>query len=581
MKEMVSNDIRFDQDIGVWMIEGAGPFKYSDGAPAERYLHHVFNRAADLSSDSFELESYIKDWPSEYHLTRKRAQLLRGFQFDRSMRVLEVGCGCGAITRLLGETFDSVTAVEGSRIRASLARLRTKDMENVSILSAPFQEVKFREKFDIIFCIGVLEYANVFVDAPDPYESMLSHFSRVLDADGVVIVAIENQFGLKYFSSCKEDHTNVMFDGIEGYPRYGKKAKTFGYFEIRTKLEKYFAQLEFYYPFPDYKIPSCVLSEEFLNGASCAELIGNFRARNYEGIQERLFDERLTLFEIEKNQQLPFFANSFLIVAGKAAVTTVSFPYLGVMYSSGRLKQFHTETYFEKAPNGDIKVKKIPIECPNEPTGGLLKLRRNEESWISGLSLNAVLLKRIKRADLGIEELFSPCRNWIEHLEKESWRSGDRLIISGSHIDSIWRNCFIEAGECVFIDREWEWEEDIELNVLVIRCVYHFLVEEVYRMKDIHPAFRKKSVKALIRLVASSIDITLVKSDFDRFCELESKIQSIVVGGSRSPMRMRAFMSMVNYNRASLKQEAFNLKSAIGNSLRRKFGSALVRMRQK
>ena len=39
-------------------------------------------------------ESHIKDWPSEYHLSSKRAQLLSGFEFDRKARVLEVGAGC-------------------------------------------------------------------------------------------------------------------------------------------------------------------------------------------------------------------------------------------------------------------------------------------------------------------------------------------------------------------------------------------------------------------------------------------------------------------------------------------------------
>ena len=96
-------------------------FAYSDGVGSEQYLKKVLLRSNDLSTRSGELESYIKDWSSEYHLTTKRAQLLSGFKFDRTLKVLEVGCGCGAITRYLGETFDSVVSVEGSIARARLA----------------------------------------------------------------------------------------------------------------------------------------------------------------------------------------------------------------------------------------------------------------------------------------------------------------------------------------------------------------------------------------------------------------------------------------------------------------------------
>ena len=53
-------------------------------------------------------------------MSDKWAQLFSVFDFDRRARVLEVGCGCGAITRFLGEEFDQVTAIEGSERRAEI-----------------------------------------------------------------------------------------------------------------------------------------------------------------------------------------------------------------------------------------------------------------------------------------------------------------------------------------------------------------------------------------------------------------------------------------------------------------------------
>src|SRR5690606_22871642 len=130
--DYIENELVKDER-SVWTLPGAPRFEYSEGSAAERYLEEVLTKASDLSSTSAELDRHIKDWSSEYHLSSKRAQLLAGFTFDRSLRVLEVGCGCGAISRFLGERFDRIISVEGSIERARLARLRTRDLPNVEI----------------------------------------------------------------------------------------------------------------------------------------------------------------------------------------------------------------------------------------------------------------------------------------------------------------------------------------------------------------------------------------------------------------------------------------------------------------
>jgi SAM-dependent methyltransferase len=247
LRTIVKNEI--DQESsGVWVLRGHREFGYSDGQRSESYLERVLSEASDLSCASEELRRYIRDWSSEYHLTVARSQLFSGFKFDRSLKVLEVGCGCGAITRYLGETFDEVVSVEGSLQRARVARKRTRDLPGVSIICAPFQEISFDRSFDIIFCVGVLEYSASFVNAPNPYEAVLEYFSKLLGPNGTLIVAIENQFGLKYFGSAREDHLGVMFAGLEGYPEKPEKVRTFGRVELDEKLRKYFSSTEFYYP---------------------------------------------------------------------------------------------------------------------------------------------------------------------------------------------------------------------------------------------------------------------------------------------------------------------------------------------
>jgi len=532
MKDRVKNEIILDKS-GVWVLADRNKFNYSDGHFSELYLKRAFTDVKDLSSTSYELEKWIKDWPSEYHLSRKRSQLLSGFDFDRSKKVLEVGCGCGAITRFLGETFDDIVAVEGSAARAKLARLRTKDMGNISILCGLFQEIKFKKCFDIVFCIGVFEYSNMFVNAADPYDSILQYFHDVLTPDGVVVLAIENQFGLKYFSLSTEDHTNVMFDGLEGYPHYGKKARTFGYGELKVRLSKHFNNIDFYFPYPDYKIPSCVVSERLFSKVKAGELVGNFRSRDYIRKRKPLFDNKLVILELDKNNKLPFFSNSFLVVAGKKNVTSVKFKQLGIMFSSGRLAKLQTVTRFLEHNDDGVVVHKAPMGYHDDVQTDSLTLRACKYRWVDGLSLNAQVMKRVKERNISLEELFAPCQLWLKRLNTLSYREDDTLFLDGKYVDCIWSNSFIHDGDCVFIDREWEWAEPIKINVIIIRAIYIFL-DEISSMIDLNPILNIRSRKVLISRIAKTLGIEVNKKDFMEFANLEAEISRIVFGANRT-----------------------------------------------
>jgi 2-polyprenyl-3-methyl-5-hydroxy-6-metoxy-1,4-benzoquinol methylase len=528
IRDLIENDLELDGS-GVWVISDKKAFPYSEGPSSEKYLDTVFRSASDFSSNSYELERWIKDWPSEYHLSRKRSQLLRGFRFDPSLKVLEVGCGCGAITRFLGETFNQVVAVEGSLARARLARLRTKDMDHVSIIRAPFQSLTFKERFDIIFCIGVFEYSNMFVDSPDPFNFILRYFRDNLTPDGVVVIAIENQFGLKYFCSSKEDHTNIMFDGLEGYPRCSKKERTFGYHELRTLLAAHFNRIDFYFPFPDYKTPSCILSERCFHKLNAAELIGRILSSPYMDKSRPLFDERLVLLELEKNKMLPFFSNSFLVAAG-ADESSMSLDGLGFMFSNGRVERLQTVSRIVEDMDGCVYFDKCPVNG-NRVDAGSLTLHKDRSPWINELSIQGLIMRRAKDHDLSFEELFSPCLIWLEKVRSLSTKKGDACTLAGSYIDCIWGNSFLQDAECRFIDREWEWKEEISVNLLVIRSIYE-LLNIIDSMSDINPRLNINSRKRLIKDIAKCLGVDIRNRDFEDFCKLEARLGNIVYGKS-------------------------------------------------
>ena len=586
LDKRVENDIVLNMD-SVWTLPQSKPFLYSDGITSEHYLRKVFSKSQDLSSQSQELERWIKDWPSEYHLSAKRSQLLRGFNFDRSKKVLEVGCGCGAITRFLGETFDDVVSVEGSLARSRLARLRTRGLDNVSILSAPFQEIRFKGKFDLIICVGVFEYSGAFVDAEDPYDSILQYFNELLTSDGQLIIAIENQFGLKYFSSSSEDHTNRMFEGIEGYPNFGDSVRTFGYDDLKSKLMGYFPITEFYFPYPDYKLPVCILSEKFLDRVDASELIGQLEERDYSTHRHPLFDESLAYAELDKNGKLPFFSNSFLVISTKQSMSGIEMQGLGVLFTSNRSRRFQTVTHFLEHDDHSIWAHKEPVLQEFSSDYRKLSLRPTRDKWQTGHSLHSVISNRARNRKVDFEEIFLPCKVWVERLKELSTEENGTLVLDGKYLDCIWRNSYIDKDACLFIDLEWEWHERIPLNTLIIRAIYCFLSDILFCSIEIHPDFNHISTKKLFKKIVASIGIDIKESDYRMFRILESDYYSIVSGRTshRFDFLIRLFMWSIPVYRFSLsietrKQKMFIAVSRLVNYLYRQYHRLWTRVQE-
>ena len=175
------------------------------------------------------------DWPSEYHLSADRANLLRPFEEAlRGSEILEMGCGCGAITRYLGETAEFVIGVEGSRRRAEIAAERCRDLSNVAVVNEQLQSIPIHHKFDVVTLIGVLEYSRLYINDTDPIGHVLAKALSYLKDDGFLILAIENQVGLKYFAGAPEDHGMGVMAGIND--TYADKTPvTFGRWELEAR----------------------------------------------------------------------------------------------------------------------------------------------------------------------------------------------------------------------------------------------------------------------------------------------------------------------------------------------------------
>lgn len=283
----------------------SGIDSYSDGDIEQEMLDAVINGEASAA----EFLTTDRRWPMLYHFSPMRRNLLEGYDFDKDASLLEIGAGCGALTGLFSEKVKKVTAVELSKRRAEILAHRHKDKNNLEVIVGNLNDIQLKEKYDYITLIGVLEYAGKYTETENPYVHFLQGIMEYLKPDGVLIIAIENKFGLKYWAGCVEDHTGKLFDGIEGYPNESK-IRTFSKNELIQLLSSAgLNQQRFYYPVPDYKLPTQVFSDRMLPSITMLD----YPEPNFNDDRIVLFNEKLAVEEIIKDGCYDFFANSFLV----------------------------------------------------------------------------------------------------------------------------------------------------------------------------------------------------------------------------------------------------------------------------
>lgn len=293
-------------------------------------------------------EIFKKDirWPIFYHLTPIRKNILNWYPFKENADVLEIGAGMGAITGVLCDKAKTVTSVELSKQRAQSIANRCKDKENLEIIIGNFNDIDFADrKFDYITLIGVYEYAALYTNTENPYIDFLNNIKKLLKPDGKLLIAIENKFGMKYWLGAPEDHTNIKYDGIVGYNN-NSKVRTFGKEELKQILGKSgFKNTKFYYPLPDYKLPSLIFSDEYL---PTEKTIENYIPYYYDNTQIE-FDEIKAYKEIIKNKMFGFFANSFFVEASQNNIeTNIKLSEIELIPISKISKSFYDKNYSKK-----------------------------------------------------------------------------------------------------------------------------------------------------------------------------------------------------------------------------------------
>lgn len=401
---------------------------YSEGDIEDVMIHLI----AEHTPEEYEhviLEHF--SWSTYYHLTHIRKNILNWYPFEKEASVLEIGCGLGAITGMLCDKVKKVTAVELSQKRATAALLRCRDKENLKIIVGNLNDIEFEEKFDYITLIGVLEYQGSYTNSDNPYMDFLKKIKKLLKPDGKLLIAIENQYGLKYWCGAREDHTSIPFDGMNQYKLSDRKVRTFSRNELERLVKSCgYRNTFFYYPLPDYKLPTVIYSEKQLPINGCLQNMIPYYAPDKSTV---IAMEKDLYKDVVDHGAFEFMANSFLVECtdsddfGKVTFASLS---------SERAREYRIGTRFTK----EGFVEKFALNEETEKSH-LSQIRKNEQ-----LLLNHNLHLIESRCEDGLLKTAYCTAPLLENIVLEAFERKDEETVF-SILDKVYQDVLLSSEE--------------------------------------------------------------------------------------------------------------------------------------
>lgn len=401
-----------------------------------------------------QVEKLIRDIPKG---------LLNWYDFKQYAAVLYIGTKEDALADVMTE---------------SSLRLTCVSLED---LCAEEDVLKLAVSFDYIVCIEALERH------PHP-EQILQKLRGLLKPDGMMLLGMNNRFGLRYFCGDRDYYTERNFDGIEGYRRaYSKKEDVFrgrcySRAELKVLLQSSgWQKFRFYSVLSNFQNPNFIYAEDYLPNEDLA--IRVFPTYYYPN--SVFLEERSLYNSLAQNGMFHEMANAYLIEC------SLSGEFSDMNHVTSSMERGRENALITIIRKSGVVEKRAA--CPE----GFVRLKQLVENG------NALRARGIPVVDAHLEGksyvmpyvhgessqiyfknlLFTDKEKFIQEMDrfrelilksseivKPDEGDGQGAVLSRGYLDMMPLNSFYVNGEFVFYDQEI-CEENYPANAIITRAV--------------------------------------------------------------------------------------------------------------
>lgn len=395
-----------------------------------------------------------------------RGNIIRWYPIHRGQKVLLISERCDVLENSLIEMGAEVTCVG---------------------LNQNFEEKNIEENgYDVVLHVGVVEAGEKV--PMQAWTSRMERYRTFLKNDGILLLAVPNRMGLKYFAGCQDEHYDAYFVGPEGYSREMTRQAL-----SKEEYEKIlgaagFLSREYYYPYPDYLFPSAIYSDKRLpEPGELTEGICNFDKDRY-----LLFDEAKVFESLREEGVFAHFANAFFIVCNAKQ------PEERVIYSKFSMERdvrFQIRTDIIQKPDGERVVRKYPLtQAAKAHVCAMEEHYRRLEQPIAGTCIRFCPAKTVEID--GREAVEFPWikgialqKQLIQLLEDGKDEEAEKLICTYirvlrelpihdvADVDLIFPNILVDGDIWNIIDYEWTFEEEIPVEWILYRGLFFLSIE--------------------------------------------------------------------------------------------------------
>lgn len=244
-----------------------------------------------------------------------RENVINWYDFKNNSKILKIGFDNPKIVEYFLDNSFSVVLVESDIERVEEAKNIFNDRSNLKIVNSSLEKIFeindiCNKKFDYILLVDVMDRIDEFIsfsNRKDVIIKITDICSKLLNNNGTILVSVDNKYSVRNFSGRTYGNTD-SFDIISGRKKntemYSKKELT----DILNKEKKF--KFKFYYPLPDYRLPSVIYTDEYLPGSNDSKL--NYLVY-YNPKDTIVFNEIEVFKEVVKDGKFDIFANSYIL----------------------------------------------------------------------------------------------------------------------------------------------------------------------------------------------------------------------------------------------------------------------------